>query len=116
MHALLYRQPRYLSSDPALAGWQASPLGQFSNWDASSGAAAYNGGGHTQLYAGSGSWTDYRFAVKFRVDVAEDYPHPGQRRHDQHGRVPHLSLSFKGSAIKVSYDGSAVIETTDSAP
>jgi hypothetical protein len=57
-----------------LAGWTASPLGLAGNWDASSGAAAYNGGGHTQLWAGSGSWTDYRYEVKFKVDAAQDYP------------------------------------------
>ncbi|HKI00568.1 MAG TPA: hypothetical protein VKK31_01175 [Thermoanaerobaculia bacterium] len=71
-------QPVPLFSDDfgpkPLAGWQASPLGLATNWDASSGAAAYNGGGHTQLYAGSGSWSDYRFAVKLRVDQAQDYP------------------------------------------
>src|SRR6478609_5194797 len=33
-----------------LGGWTASPLGLAANWDASSGAAAYNGGGHTQLW------------------------------------------------------------------
>ncbi len=53
-------QPTTLFSDDfgpkPLAGWQASPLGLLSNWDASSGAAAYDGGGHTQLVAGSASW------------------------------------------------------------
>src|SRR4051812_48934595 len=57
-----------------LAGWSASPLGLASGWNASSGAAAYDGGGHTQLYAGSGAWTDYRYEVKFKVDAAQDYP------------------------------------------
>src|SRR5881227_4427928 len=28
-----------------LGSWQASPLGLLANWDASSGAAVYNGGG-----------------------------------------------------------------------
>ena len=42
-----------------LANWTASPLGLQSNWNASSGRAVYNGGGHTQLYAGTMAWTDY---------------------------------------------------------
>jgi hypothetical protein len=57
-----------------LASWQASPLGLFSNWDASSGAAVYNGGGHTQLYAGNSSWTDYTFQVNVKLDNGSDYP------------------------------------------
>ena len=36
-----------------LAGWTPSPLGLFSNWSGASGTAAYNGGGHTQIYAGN---------------------------------------------------------------
>jgi hypothetical protein len=76
--SLASAQPVTLFSDDfgpkPLGGWTASPLGLAANWDASSGAAAYNGGGHTQLYAGSGSWTDYRYEVKFKVDAAEDYP------------------------------------------
>jgi hypothetical protein len=71
-------QPVPLLSDDfgpkPLAGWTASPLGLAGNWDASAGAAAYNGGGHTQLYAGSGSWTDYRYEVRYKVDAAQDYP------------------------------------------
>ena len=71
-------QPVTLFSDDfgpkPLAGWQASPLGLAGNWDAASGAAAYNGGGHTQLYAGSAAWTDYRYEVKLKVDAAQDFP------------------------------------------
>jgi len=64
-----------------LAGWKASPLGLFGNWDASSGAASYNGGGHTQIYAGSAAWTDYTVETKFRL--ATGLNHPGGLR----GRV-----------------------------
>ena len=71
-------QPTPLFSDDfgpkPLAGWTASPLGLAAGWNASSGAAAYDGGGHTQLYAGSAAWTDYRFEVKLKVDAAQDYP------------------------------------------
>jgi len=71
-------QPTPLFSDDfgpkPLAGWTASPLGLAGGWNASSGAAAYDGGGHTQLYAGSAAWTDYRFEVKLKVDTAQDYP------------------------------------------
>jgi hypothetical protein len=73
-----FAQPTPLFSDDfgpkPLASWQASPLGLASNWDASSGAAAYNGDGHTQLYAGSAAWTDYRVQVKVKVDTSQDYP------------------------------------------
>src|SRR5215203_7249635 len=71
-------QPVPLFSDDfgpkPLAGWQASPLGLATNWDASSGAAAYNGGGHTQLYAGSAAWTDYKVEAKIRLANGNNYP------------------------------------------
>lgn len=57
-----------------LASWTPSPLGLAANWNGSTGAAAYNGGGHTQLYAGSSAWTDYRVEAKVQVDNASDYP------------------------------------------
>ncbi len=154
-------QPVTLFSDDfgpkPLGAWQASPLGLVSNWDASSGSAAYNGGGHTQLYAGSGSWTDYRFQVKVRVDQAQDYPggirgrvnlttgegyaawlYPGQNlvklfrstawHIDTSGltqlgqasvSIPAstdhtLALVFQGSQISVEFNGTTVIQTTDS--
>ncbi len=64
-----------------LAGWTPSPLGLFSHWTGSGGTAAYDGGGHTQIYAGSSTWTDYRLAVK--VKLANGSNHPGGIR----GRV-----------------------------
>ena len=57
-----------------LASWTSSPLGLSTNWNASSGAAVYNGGGHTQLYAGSSAWTDYRVEAKVLVDNPSDFP------------------------------------------
>src|SRR5436305_3141791 len=76
--SLASAQPVTLFSDDfgpkPLGGWTASPLGLAANWDASSGAAAYNGGGHTQLWAGSAAWTDYRYEAKFKLAAAHDYP------------------------------------------
>src|SRR6185312_11921159 len=141
-----------------LAGWQASPLGLRSNWDASSGAAVYNGGGHTQFYAGGSSWTDYRFQVNVKLDNGSDYPGGIRGRIDVNtgagyaawlypaegviklfratawhidtsgltllaqasvsggittGVFHTLALDFSGSQISVIFDGTTVIETTD---
>ncbi|HEX6097049.1 MAG TPA: family 16 glycoside hydrolase [Thermoanaerobaculia bacterium] len=57
-----------------LRNWTASPLGLASNWTATSGVASYNGGGHTQLYAGDDAWTDYTVEAKFRIPNAQNYP------------------------------------------
>src|SRR5215467_4439832 len=51
----------------SLGNWSASPLGLFSNWTSNSDVADYNGGGHTQIFAGSGSWTDYTVQAKFQL-------------------------------------------------
>jgi hypothetical protein len=141
-----------------LASWQASPLGLLSNWDASSGAAVYNGGGHTQLYAGSSAWTDYTFQVSVKLDNGSDYPGGIRGRIDVNtgagyaawlypaegviklwrstawhidtsgltllgqasisggissGAFHTLALDFAGSQISVIFDGTTVIETTD---
>lgn len=58
----------------SLANWTASPLGLFGNWSAASDVADYNGGGHTQIYAGSGSWTNYTVETKFQLFSGNDYP------------------------------------------
>jgi hypothetical protein len=142
-----------------LTGWTASPLGLFSNWSGASGTASYNGGGHTQIYAGSSAWANYELAVKFKL--ANGNNHPGGIR----GRVDtatgasyaawlypgdsviklfrvaawdidtpgltvlgqanvgtitpsvfhDLSISFDGSEITVAYDGTDVIQVTDTA-
>jgi hypothetical protein len=140
-----------------LAGWTPSPLGLFSNWTGASGFASYNGGGHTQIYAGSGQWTDYAVQAKFRLANGSNYPgglrgrvntatgesyaawlYPGDGilklfraaawNIDTPGLavlaqanvgaitpgVFHtLSIAFSGSQIKVTYDGTDVIQTTD---
>ncbi|HWM93884.1 MAG TPA: family 16 glycoside hydrolase [Thermoanaerobaculia bacterium] len=143
----------------SLSNWTPSPLGLFSNWTAASGFASYNGGGHTQIYAGSGTWTDYTLETKFRLAI--DQNHPGGIR----GRVNTttgesyaawiypsdgvikliraaawdidtaglallasanvgaitvnvfhtLELTFSGSQITVTYDGTEVISITDTA-
>jgi hypothetical protein len=57
-----------------LANWTASPLGLFGNWTAATGLASYNGNGHTQIYAGSAAWTDYKVETKVRLASGSDYP------------------------------------------
>jgi len=57
-----------------LGSWTPSPLGLLSHWSGAAGTAAYDGGGHTQLWAGSGSWTDYTFESKFRLANGSNYP------------------------------------------
>jgi galactose oxidase-like protein/Big-like domain-containing protein/IPT/TIG domain-containing protein/3-keto-disaccharide hydrolase/Kelch motif protein len=58
----------------SLANWSASPLGLFANWTGSNDVADYNGGGHTQIFAGSGSWTDYTVQAKFQLFSGNNYP------------------------------------------
>ena len=57
-----------------LDSWTPSPLGQESHWSAASGTAAWDGSGHTQLYAGSPQWTDYTVSAQFRLQVEQNYP------------------------------------------
>jgi hypothetical protein len=58
----------------SLASWKPSPLGRFNNWNATGDVAEYNGGGATQIYAGSGAWTDYTFEAKVRLFNGQNYP------------------------------------------
>lgn len=58
----------------SLSNWTASPLGLFANWSATGHVADYNGSGATQIYAGSGSWTDYTVETKFQLFSGNDYP------------------------------------------
>jgi hypothetical protein len=44
--------------DGSIEGWAVSPLGHAANWSVVNQALNYNGGGHTQLFAGSSAWTD----------------------------------------------------------
>ena len=54
--------------------WTASPLGLASNWTVSANSFNYNGGGHTQQYAGSSSWTDYVFSADITLANHSNYP------------------------------------------
>jgi len=54
--------------------WTVGPLGFASGWSVVNGAYTYNGGGHTQSWAGSSSWTDYTVATDFQLTSTSDYP------------------------------------------
>ncbi|MEG9434439.1 BACON domain-containing protein, partial [Terriglobus sp. ADX1] len=54
--------------------WTPSPLGYASNWSVANGSFNYNGGGHTQQYAGSQSWTDYTLSVDVKLSNVSNYP------------------------------------------
>jgi len=54
--------------------WTISPLGFAAGWSVVNGAYTYNGGGHTQSYAGSSAWTDYTVAADFQLSSPSDYP------------------------------------------
>lgn len=54
--------------------WTASPLGMASNWSVSNGSFNYNGNGHTQMYAGSQSWTDYTVSADVKLTNTSNYP------------------------------------------
>jgi hypothetical protein len=66
-----------LFSDNFSAGagnWTVGPLGLASGWTVTNGSYVYNGGGHTQSWAGSSSWTDYTVATNFQLSSTKDYP------------------------------------------
>src|SRR5262249_14274208 len=48
--------------------------GLFTNWTAAQDVADYNGGGHTQLFAGSSAWTNYTVEARFNVFSISNYP------------------------------------------
>jgi hypothetical protein len=54
--------------------WLISPLGFGSGWSFVNGTYTYNGGGHTQSYAGNALWTDYTVATDFQLASLNDYP------------------------------------------
>ena len=58
----------------ALTAWTPSPLGLFGNWTAAQDLADYNGSGHTQIYAGSSSWTNYTVESRFNLFTMGNYP------------------------------------------
>ena len=61
-------------ADGTMNGWAVSPLGLASNWSVSNGALQYNGGGHTQVYAGDSGWTNYNLNVAVKLATLNDYP------------------------------------------
>jgi hypothetical protein len=66
-----------LFSDDFSAGagnWTVSPLGFSSGWSVGNRSYAYDGEGHTQVWAGSELWTDYTVAVDFQLASMNDYP------------------------------------------
>jgi len=54
--------------------WTIGPLGFASGWSVVNGNYTYNGGGHTQSWAGNPSWTDYTVATNFQLSSTNDYP------------------------------------------
>jgi hypothetical protein len=54
--------------------WTASPLGLASGWSILNNTFHYNGGGHTQQYTGSSSWTNYIVSTNFALANLNDYP------------------------------------------
>jgi len=61
-------------NDGAADGWTSSPLGLAAGWNVVAGAYTYDGGGHTQVYRGDPSWSDYTLEVKFRLTTLNNYP------------------------------------------
>ena len=61
-------------STASLSAWTISPLGNLAGWTASGGSLHYNGGGETQLYTGTATWTDYDLDVNFTLSNLSDYP------------------------------------------
>jgi hypothetical protein len=93
--------PPLLSDDFAagLTGWTASPLGLFSNWSGASGTASYNGGGHTQIYAGSDTWTDYELAARFRLANGSNYPGGIRGRVDTSTGASYAAWLYPGDGV-----------------
>jgi hypothetical protein len=54
--------------------WTVGPLGFASGWSVVNGFYTYNGGGPTQSWAGSASWTDYTVATDVKLASLSDYP------------------------------------------
>ena len=61
-------------NDGTLQGWAFSPFGSPSGWSVVNQAVQYNGGGHTQIYAGNSAWTDYTVQVDIQLATLVDYP------------------------------------------
>ena len=82
-------------ADGTMNGWAFSPLGLASNWSVSGGALRYNGGGHTQVYAGDSGWGNYNLNVSMKLTTLSDYPgrHSRPYQSDHRGRLCGVALS-----------------------
>jgi len=60
--------------DGTMGGWAFSPLGLATNWSVANNALQYNGGGHTQVYAGDAAWSDYSVSAAIRLATGNDFP------------------------------------------
>ncbi|MBZ5522585.1 MAG: DUF1080 domain-containing protein, partial [Acidobacteriia bacterium] len=60
--------------DGTMQGWAISPLGRATNWSVINGSLVNNGGGHTQVFAGDGNWSDYDLQVDVKLASLSDYP------------------------------------------
>ncbi len=54
--------------------WTIGPLGLSSGWSVVNDTYDYNGGGPTQSWAGSGTWTDYTVGVDVKLSSLSNYP------------------------------------------
>jgi hypothetical protein len=54
--------------------WTASPMGLATNWTITNNTYSYSGGGATQQYAGSASWTNYTLQADITLTNALNYP------------------------------------------
>src|SRR2546425_8597381 len=61
-------------NDGAADGWTISPLGGAAGWSVVDRVYTYDGGGHTQSYRGTASWTDYTLEAKIRLATLSNYP------------------------------------------
>lgn len=61
-------------SSGTASNWLISPMGNGANWSVVNGAYTYNGGGPSQTYTGSQSWTDYTFSADFKLSSTSNYP------------------------------------------
>ncbi|HYH46630.1 MAG TPA: family 16 glycoside hydrolase, partial [Thermoanaerobaculia bacterium] len=82
-----------------LAGWTPSPLGLFTNWTGGGGTASYNGGGHTQVYAGEDFWTDYRVEAKVRLANGSNFPGGLRGRVDTATGASYAVWIYPGSGV-----------------
>ena len=54
--------------------WTASPMGLAGNWTITNNTFSYNGGGATQQYAGSASWTNYTLQADVTLTSTCNFP------------------------------------------